>query len=552
MLSKEKGVFTVTGVRSALLLFTVFFVCVLALQSFEYFPFLYVELSNLLNPLLPRSLARAGVYFIVYFLCVGSLFLVCLLRSKFVFSVFLVLIFAVYVFDVVLQLIGNPVGINKSEYELFKDAIGMAGNAVVYSDTAIKSIMICVILPLIMAIVRRAIRVRFSNVLVAFSFVFVAICVSFTSTKVFSISPVQFPAPIKFASLISLDMRSSFVRDNTHRVLSDDVLPTNNKTKNLVWVIDESINATFMQINGFYQDTTPKLLEMQSESYMYNFGVANGVGTHSALSNLVLRTGLQPKNSREFRPLAYTMPSIFQYAQRAGYLTVLMDLQMSDGAYQNWLRKDDFTAIDRYISASRDIQKHERDIFGLDELVKLLNENDRVFVKMVKFGAHWPYQQAYPEEGEIYTPALRFSAGSLSEENRDALINTYQNAVRYSVDDFLAELVGRVNLNKTDIIYTSDHGQDLRKHVLRSHGGESTEVAKVPLIFFGEGSRAKYARGVPGVRSSFQIFATSLKLLGYDTETYESYGPTLHAPATSEQFSAFSNGEGKLLTLPVN
>ena len=53
----------------------------------------------------------------------------------------------------------------------------------------------------------------------------------------------------------------------------------------------------------------------------------------------------------------------------------------------------------------------------------------------------------------------------MSEENREATINTYLNSLRYAADGFLKEFLDKIDLSDRMILYTADHGQSLETPV---------------------------------------------------------------------------------------
>ena len=118
---------------------------------------------------------------------------------------------------------------------------------------------------------------------------------------------------------------------------------------------------------------------------------------------------------------------------------------------------------------------------------------------------------------------------------REREIAQYPNAIAWSVDEFFRNLLPAIDLSKTLIIYTSDHGQSL----LPGHFTHcsTTRVAPgeayVPL--FASTSVPDFKRGLEqgaandfGGFSHFEIFPTLLLAMGYDRDwVKKSYGPSL-------------------------
>jgi glucan phosphoethanolaminetransferase (alkaline phosphatase superfamily) len=226
----------------------------------------------------------------------------------------------------------------------------------------------------------------------------------------------------------------------------------------------------------------------------------------------------------------FTLPTIFQFAKHAGYRTTLIDLQMSNGERQNWLAMKDLKYIDRYITADRDMDVALRDRDSISRIKQILGAPEKQFLVLVKWGAHWPYQDTYPKPETTFSPVVTSSLGSMGLENKQVVVNTYMNSVRFSADGFLKELLGQIPLEDRILIYTSDHGQAMFDNGdIRTHGGvaPANGVGSVPLLIFAKGAKEKFPVLQKNGYSSFQIFNTTLKLLGYGDELVAGYGPTL-------------------------
>ena len=105
------------------------------------------------------------------------------------------------------------------------------------------------------------------------------------------------------------------------------------------------------------------------------------------------------------------------------------------------------------------------------------------------------------------------------------MIADYPNAIAWSVDEFFRNLLPAVDLSKTLIIYTSDHGQSLLP-------GQFTHCSTPPKVAPGEAYVPLFAiTSVPeferrlekgaaigfGRFSHFEVFPTLLLAMGYDT-----------------------------------
>ncbi|MEM7170922.1 MAG: sulfatase-like hydrolase/transferase [Pseudomonadota bacterium] len=522
---------------------------VLFYQSYQQFPFIVDEVSYLSQPIMVRNIARTLVYLFCYALCIAAIFSLIFLKRK-IFVGILAFVFVIaYTVDWVFQLLGNPVGFNLTEYELLRETIGFAANAVEYLNLIIAGLLIAVLFVAVLCLSRRYLfpKVR-SDWFLVFPVVAIA-ATTVASIKVFSITPSSFPAPVKLFSVgayYEIELLDN-LRQERQPVLA--AAPESDAVSNIIWVIDESITAGYLAVNGYPKDTSPFLSANVENEEIYNFGIVTSTAPVSKLSNELLRIGLQPKHAADFVERYYTLPTIYQYAKQAGYHTTLFDLQISNGALQNGLNTRDMSYVDTYITADRGLTVSLRDRHALEDLKGLLENNEKNFVVIVKWGAHWPYQSTYSEDHKIFVPALDSMFANMVGKDRERQLNSYLNAVRHAADFYLESLMAVVDLNDSNVIYTSDHGQDLMAESKRTHGGDSNiarAVVEVPLIVFQQGAKSRY-RGIDkDTQSAFQIFPTTLDWMGYDEEIVSAYGKKLDQPADPELRSFFATSQGKL------
>jgi glucan phosphoethanolaminetransferase (alkaline phosphatase superfamily) len=106
-----------------------------------------------------------------------------------------------------------------------------------------------------------------------------------------------------------------------------------------------------------------------------------------------------------------------------------------------------------------------------------------------------------------------------SPAGREKLVNTYDNGIRFEVDEFFRVLVSDTTNRNYVILYTSDHGQTLAEHgQVYTHMKPDQVIVDVPAFFVvGEqyGQKGLLAGIPPGIRvSHLNNFATLLDLMG--------------------------------------
>ncbi len=277
-------------------------------------------------------------------------------------------------------------------------------------------------------------------------------------------------------------------------------------TGHVVLVIDESITAGHLSLDGYARPTTPWLETLLREGRLTSWGEAASASTYSNSSVASLLTGFSTFPDLAHR--VFTLPTVFQFAKAMNYRTHLFDGQLMVRRFG--LSTGDMRFVDDWQNASAFGDDPETDRRMARAAARVLAEPAGQFVVMLKRGNHEPQRDNYPKGTGRWRPSL--DGAVPAGEQIVARINTYDNAIRYNLDDFFRALLqpdGR--LPRTVGIYTSDHGE-----MLAEHGGTPfarklvAEVATVPLLMFGDDRPAVDT----GYRASHHnIFPTLLDLM---------------------------------------
>lgn len=290
-----------------------------------------------------------------------------------------------------------------------------------------------------------------------------------------------------WGSLLNANLK---VRDTLQKPeLAEGFRPANN----IVLVVDESIRGDHLSINGYERKTTPFLEELQAKGILKNWGIASSAATSSQPTYDILITGALPGDlpDKSGRTLAKS-PSIFQYAKAMNYTTHFFDGQMRD----YWGGSpDDKNYIDNWVgylklSAGKPMEEWEIDARFAAEVNKIISGSTGNFIFVFKRGNHIPYHSNYPADAETWKPAYKSpNAFEIpSAENYQAIVNSYDNVLKYNLDSFFKNMVADYTKlpNDTVILYTGDHGQTFFTGGRASHGGNSKEEATVPLFIIGD------------------------------------------------------------------
>jgi glucan phosphoethanolaminetransferase (alkaline phosphatase superfamily) len=273
----------------------------------------------------------------------------------------------------------------------------------------------------------------------------------------------------------------------------------------VVLIIDESIRNDFFQ---HYQ--AAEVARFQG----INFGEALSFAPCSSPSNAVLRWGYSKIDQVEAQRDPRSNPKIWRYALKAGFKTHFLDAQ-STGFLQNYMTKNerediqDFQALDHGL---------ESDVLAAKAINQILRTPSKDFVAVVKRGAHFPYEVNYPARREPI----------------NKLPQSYGAAIEYAEKDFFKQVLEGVNMEKTLIIYTSDHGERLdgTKTPHCSIVSMQTEY-EVPMVVFTQQPEwrtqlIQASQQYQGKISHLQMFSTLLMGMGYAHQrSVDDYFPTL-------------------------
>jgi len=294
---------------------------------------------------------------------------------------------------------------------------------------------------------------------------------------------------------------------------------------NIIYVIDESVRGSNLSLNGYPRATTPFLQSLEARGLLRNFGICVAAGSFSHISNAYLITGHNAFPDETFR--TDRNPTIFDYAKKMGYETIYIDINQGylpklrkaaeDGPVRSldrWLNEQSFKELKIDLDTAMDPA-----IARL--LSSLLNKGGGYFVVVNKKGLHFHYRYRYPDDPAftIWKPVMKPSEPiDTTAAGREKLVNTYDNGIRFQVDEFFRVLVSETTNKNYVLLYTSDHGQTLAEHgEVYTHMKPDKVIVDVPdFLIWGERyGRKGLLAGIPhGISvSHLNNFATLLDLM---------------------------------------
>jgi len=322
----------------------------------------------------------------------------------------------------------------------------------------------------------------------------------------------------------------------------------------IVLIIDESISGNYLDINAPF-GVHSNLKQARPGVDIFNYGYAASIANCSADTNITLRYG---GTRADYMRINTTLPSIWQYAKKAGLRTVYIDAQRTGGNLQNLMNDAEKKDIDEFVQFDK-TSVLDRDMAAATKLIELLNDGTPQLVVINKVGAHFPVHDKYPDAFMTYRPTLpRGQFVEVADTGKrdgfngqpdDWMLyrNAYKNTLLWNVGEFFSRLFAQADLSNAVLSYTSDHGQDLHERGnpgLNTHcGGDPVEEeGLVPLVVI-QGSDLQTLDWSAQLtankdRSShYNIFPTLLQLMGYDLAGVEAvYGKPLSV-ATADDFT---------------
>jgi glucan phosphoethanolaminetransferase (alkaline phosphatase superfamily) len=292
-------------------------------------------------------------------------------------------------------------------------------------------------------------------------------------------------------------------------------------TRHIVLVIDESVSATHLSVNGYERATTPWLDAMARRGALDNWGPTAAASTYSDASVCVLLTGVHefPDSARRL----FTLPTIFQYARAMGYRTHLLDGEQDSRRFG--LSWSDLEFVDDWRNTRAFGDDHDSDFRVASFAATLLREHAGQFIVILKRGNHEPPDANVPRDARAWGPdaPLPAALGAASQ----AAVNAYDSALRYNLDRFFQALLGPDgDAARAVVLYTSDHAEALGEDGGRPFVRRLTQpVVTVPMMMFGRDR----PRVDTGYRASHaNMFPTLLDLMGVpDHARVGTYGRSL-------------------------
>jgi glucan phosphoethanolaminetransferase (alkaline phosphatase superfamily) len=323
--------------------------------------------------------------------------------------------------------------------------------------------------------------------------------------------PAMYTLPIWVSDVILSNSANSSSTGKTHIDIGTNytVNASDGQRYNIVIFIEESLRGDFLFINGSTKAHVPSILN--NSERLFNYGTCTSGSNNSVLSNEIIRRGMR----KDRMEADYNVgPFLWEFARIAGYKSILIDAQKAYPKLNNNMTNFEASLIDSiiWVRGSNSSQKDKK-------VVKILNElldEDLVpkVIYVIKSGVHFPYANNY----DIQSPGT----GTGTD-----LSSSYSVAIEKVIEPFFYDLFKSREFTQTMIIYTSDHGQNLKLGQSKRHNNAIEEVSLwegiVPFIVVTDNPDLK-DRLEASIKinmnnlSHFNIFPTVLQMMGFQPD----------------------------------
>jgi arylsulfatase A-like enzyme len=333
--------------------------------------------------------------------------------------------------------------------------------------------------------------------------------------------------------------------------------PEPSGTRNVVLIVWDTVRASYLSLYGYQRDTTPNLAAWARKGVRYESAMAPAPWTFPSHSSFF--TGQWPfrLNSQWQYTLDASHSTLAEYLSSRGYQTTAFVANIDSCNYETGLGRgfahyEDFALTPRSL-VSRSVggrwilenllnfgDYYERKWIGLQSRgARAINaafldwlsrrRRDRPFFAFLNyFDAHAPYipptgnvgrfgiRPTTPADYQVLVDFTGTNKNVVSKRNVRMARDCYHDCVAFldvQLGHLLDELQGQGLLGNTDVIITSDHGEEFGEHAFFGHARNTNlDAIGVPLVILSP--RALACQVVSNPVSLRDLSATVVDLLG--------------------------------------
>jgi len=305
---------------------------------------------------------------------------------------------------------------------------------------------------------------------------------------------------------------------------------------NLVLISLDTLGADHVGAYGYGKPTTPSIDALAARSVLFEDAVSQSAWTRPAHASMF--TGLHPNqhgiaSQGESIALSEEVPTLTTVLREHGYATAAFT-----GGANMQPRYGLGRGFDLYHAKSEHMRENVAPALAWIDAAK-----QPFFVFLHGYEPHRPYRSDPVDRAKLGLADPPRDFKERCEQgpppaDREPYVGEYDGAVRRgdrAVGAFLRGLEERGLLDRTVVIFTSDHGEELFEHggcyhVETLYG----EVLRVPLLVRAPGVEPKRVEGI--VAASVAVAPTALELLGFEKSPLP--GPSLAGSILGEDSPA--------------
>lgn len=237
-------------------------------------------------------------------------------------------------------------------------------------------------------------------------------------------------------SRFSADEKIAAERRKNH---SFRAAPSERSPQNVLFLIGES--HRFQEFNAAFP------AEKFKNMILFENYISVHHHTTPALQSLLTRKKLHHGGS------GFYEKSVFSLFTEAGYDTYYLSyLKKEDGSHRAFSKE-----ANHFINYAKGKKPDDADLLPVLKNILSKREKKLIVVKMI--GVHFNFEDRYPPSFDRLRPSMQSSKLPFTAENKNALTNTYKNAVAYSADIIKRITETAENIPESTLIsFSSDHG----------------------------------------------------------------------------------------------
>ncbi len=305
-------------------------------------------------------------------------------------------------------------------------------------------------------------------------------------------------------------------------------LHDSNNNEIYVLVIGETARAKNFGIYGYERNTTPLLAGIQEDLVMFKNAKTQSNTTHKSVP--MIMSAVSAYNFDDI----YKQKSIITAFNEVGYSTAFFSNQRRNNSFIDFFGSEAYNC--KFVRDDFEKNANVSDSELLNTVRNYLSSgnSNKHFIVLHTYGSHFDYSERYPEDKAYYKPD---KASAATKENREKLINAYDNSIR-ATDEFLYNLIEELNGKNviSALVYVSDHGEDIyddeRNLFLHASPIPSSNQLHVPFIIW---TSKEYDNLYPEIKNTLRhhanqetainlaVFHTLLDMAGISTYYKKDY-----------------------------